>query len=440
MTLQINNLDPFWMPFTAQRSFKKDPRLVVSAKGMYYTGVQGEQILDGSAGLWCVNAGHAVPRIQDAIKKQADELDYAPSFSYGHPIAFEAASTLCEAMPWDFSNVFFSNSGSEAVDTALKIALGYHRAKGQPQRTVLIGRERAYHGCGFGGISVGGIYYNRKAFRGNLLPNVDHLPHTHNIEKNAFSKGQPKYGAELADTLENIITLHAAENVAAVIIEPVSGSTGVLPPPKGYLERIRQICDKHGILLIFDEVITGFGRMGSITASEHFGVKPDIITMAKGLTNGAVPMGATFVRKHVYDAFMTGPEDAMEFMHGYTYSGHPLACAAAIATLEEHKAEGHFENAKNLMGYFQEAAHSLRDVKHVADIRDAGIIAAIELIDEPGRNPSRFFEAFTTCFKKGLMLRPTSTNTLAVSPPLCLEKKHIDDMFGIIRDVLTKMK
>ncbi|MGH7003436.1 MAG: aminotransferase class III-fold pyridoxal phosphate-dependent enzyme, partial [Alphaproteobacteria bacterium] len=360
-----NTLEPYWMPFTGNRHFKRNPRLLAAADGMYYTSDDGRKILDGTAGLWCVNAGHGRREITEAIQRQAAKLDYAPSFQLSHPIAFELAARLTATLPGDFDYVFYANSGSEAVDTALKIALAYHQAKGEFRRTRLIGRERSYHGVGFGGISVGGIVGNRKAFASALLPQVDHLPHTHNIEKNAFSRGQPEWGAHLADALESLCALHDPATVAAVIVEPVAGSTGVLVPPKGYLERLRALCDKHGILLIFDEVITGFGRLGAPFAAEFFGVMPDLMAVAKGLTNAAVPMGAVFARKGIYQAFMQGPENAIELFHGYTYSGHPLACAAALATIEIHRREGLAERAKAISPYWETAIHGLKDAKHV---------------------------------------------------------------------------
>ncbi|MFB8789764.1 MAG: aspartate aminotransferase family protein [Potamolinea sp.] len=352
------NLDALWMPFTANRQFKANPRLLTAAKDMYYTTADNRQILDGTAGLWCVNAGHCRPKIVEAIQKQVAHLDYAPPFQMGHPGAFELAERLVKMIPGNFDRVFFGNSGSEAVESALKIAIAYHRVRGEGTRVRLIGRERGYHGVGFGGISVGGIAPNRKFF-GSLLPGVDHLPHTHNLEHNAFTRGQPQWGAHLADELERIVTLHDASTIAAVIVEPVAGSTGVLIPPVGYLERLRAICDKYGILLIFDEVITGFGRLGASFATEYFGVVPDLVTVAKGITNATVPMGAVFTRKGIYDAFMdTAAENAIELFHGYTYSGHPLACAAAMATIDVYEEEGLFANANHLASYWEECLHS----------------------------------------------------------------------------------
>jgi beta-alanine--pyruvate transaminase len=432
-----NNLEAFWMPFTANRQFKQAPRLLVAAEGMHYTAIDGRPILDGTAGLWCVNAGHGREKIVEAVRQQVGKLDYAPTFQMGHPLPFELASRLAALLPGDLDHVFFTNSGSESVDTALKIAIAYHRARGEGTRQRLIGRERGYHGVGFGGISVGGIVNNRKFF-GSLLTGVDHLPHTHNPEKNAFSRGQPDWGVELADDLERIVALHDASTIAAVIVEPVACSTGVLVPPKGYLQRLREICDRHGILLIFDEVITGFGRLGASFAAEYFGIIPDIITTAKGLTNGTIPMGAVFVRKGIYDAFMDAPENTIELFHGYTYSGHPVAAAAGLATLEVYKEEGLFERAAELSGYWEDAVHSLKGTRHVVDLRNLGIIAGIELEPIPGKPTKRAFEAFLRCFEKGLLIRTTG-DIIALSPPLILEKGHIDQMFGTLAEVLRDL-
>jgi len=437
-TTPPNSLEEHWMPFTPQRWFKKNPRILVSADGMYYKDQEGREILDGCAGLWCVNAGHNKPKIKQAIKDQLDLLDYTSNFQMASGTAFKAASRLVNAFPKEYDHVFFCNSGSEAVDTALKIALAYWRAKGQGHRQVLIGRERAYHGVGFGGISVGGIPYNRKVF-GSLLPKIDHLPHTYNYEQNAFSKGEPEWGAHLADDLENIVALHDPENVAAVIVEPVSGSTGVLPPPKNYLKRLREICDKHGILLIFDEVVTGFGRMGRITSSEYFGVMPDMICCAKGITNGTVPMGAVFTRQGIYQEFLTGPETTMEFMHGYTYSGHPLAAAAAIATLDTYIEEKLFENAATMAPKWEEAVHSLKGKPRVRDIRNLGILCGLELdfgpADDYGKTAR---DLFIKLYEKGLMTR-YSGNSICLSPPLMLDENHIDRMVTIIAEALPEI-
>lgn len=430
------DLEPFWMPFTANRQFKAAPRILVSAKDMHYTAEDGRKILDSTAGLWCVNAGHCREPIVRAIQQQAGLLDFAPTFQMGHPGPFRLAQTIAQLAPADLDHVFFANSGSEAVDTALKIALAYHRARGEGQRTRLIGRERAYHGVGFGGISVGGMTPNRKAF-GAMLPGVDHLPHTYDAEKIAFSRGQPAWGAHLADELERIVALHDASNVAAVIVEPVQGSTGVLVPPKGYLERLRAICDKHGILLIFDEVITGFGRLGKAFAAEYFGVLPDLITFAKGVTSATVPMGGVVVRKHVHDAFMSGPE-GIELFHGYTYSGHPLAAAAGEATLALYHEERLFKNAAALAAHFEEAAHALKGCPHVIDIRNIGLMAAIELAPRPGKPGARGYEALVRCFEAGLLTRVTG-DTLACSPPLIVSEAQIDEIFGIIGKVLKEI-
>ena len=420
-----NNLDAYWMPFTANRVFKDNPRFLVTAKDMHYATADGRPVLDAIAGLWCVNAGHCREPIVAAIRRQAGELDYATSFQVAHPIAFEMAARLAALAPGDLNRVFFSNSGSEAVDTALKIALAYHRVRGEGSRTRLIGRERAYHGVGFGGISVGGIVNNRKMY-GTLLAGVDHLPATHSLEHNAFTRGQPAWGAHLADELEKLVALHDAATIAAVIVEPVAGSAGVLVPPKGYLERLRAICDRHGILLIFDEVITGFGRLGASFAAERFGVIPDLMTTAKGITSGTVPMGATFVRQGLYDAFMqAAPEGGIELFHGYTYSGHPLACAAGLATLDLYRDEGLFERAAALEPYWQEALHSLKGRPHVIDIRNIGLMAGIEMESRPGKAGARGSEVFLRCFDDGVLLRFTG-DTIALSPPLIIEKPQID--------------
>jgi beta-alanine--pyruvate transaminase len=434
MNLENDPLAAFWMPFTANRAFKANPRQLKSAKDMHYTSDDGRQILDGTAGLWAVNAGHCRAPIVEAIRKTAAELDYAPPFQLGHPLAFELASRVAAIMPSGLDRIFFTNSGSESVDTSLKIALAYQRAIGQGTRTRLIGRERGYNGVGFGGISVGGIVNNRRQF-GTLLTGVDHLPHTHNLEHNAFTRGQPTWGAHLADNLEAIVALHGAETIAAVIVEPMAGSTGVLPPPVGYLQKLRDITRKHGILLIFDEVITAFGRVGGATASEVFGVTPDLITMAKGLTNAAVPMGAVAVSRHVHDGIVEGGPDGIELFHGYTYSGHPLAAAAGIATLDIYKSEGLFEHAASLSSYWEDAVHSLKGKRHVIDIRNMGIVAGIELEPRAGAIGKRAMEVFHTCFDSGLLIRVTG-DIIALSPPLILQKAHIDEMIGKIGEVL----
>ena len=431
-------LDAYWMPFTSNRAFKRAPRMLVGAKDMHYTAADGRRILDGTAGLWCVNAGHCREPIVNAIRERAARLDYATAFQMGHPSSFELATILAEMLPGDLDHAFFSNSGSEAVDTALKIALAYHQARGEPSRVRLIGRQRGYHGVGFGGISVGGIDGNKRQFAGQLLPHVDHLPHTHDLAHNAFSRGLPAWGAHLADALDEIVARQGAETIAAVIVEPVAGSTGVLLPPEGYLPRLRDICDRHGIVLILDEVITGFGRLGASFAAERFGVLPDIMTVAKGITNGAVPMGATFVRRHIYDAFMARPEPGIELFHGYTYSGHPLACAAALATLEVYREEGLFERAASLEKYWEDAVHSLRGVRHVIDLRNIGLVAGIELEPRPGQLGARAFEAFTRCFAEGLLTRVTG-DVIALSPPLIVEKPQIDEVFETLDRVLRRI-
>jgi beta-alanine--pyruvate transaminase len=426
------SLEELWMPFTANRAFKRAPRLLVEAKGMYYTAADGRRILDGTAGLWCVNAGHCREPIVRSIAEQAARMDYAPGFQMGHPLEFELASRLTELLPADLDRVFFANSGSEAVDSALKIALAYWQARGEPSRTKLIGRLRGYHGVGFGGISVGGIDSNKKQFAGQLLPNVDHLPHTHDASRHAFSRGQPQVGAELANELETLVQRHGASTIAAVIIEPVAGSTGVLIPPKGYLERLREICTRHGILLIFDEVITGFGRLGAPFAATYFGVEPDIMTVAKGITNASVPMGAVFVRRGIYDTVVGATEQGIELFHGYTYSGHPLACAAALATLGVYRDEGLFERAASLAPYWEEAVHSLRGLPHVADVRNLGLVAGIELASRQGKPGTRAFEVFTRCFYDENVLIRTTGDIIALSPPLIVEKEQIDEIVGAV--------
>ncbi|MFU0503048.1 omega-aminotransferase AptA [Pseudaminobacter sp. NGMCC 1.201702] len=433
-----NDLSAFWMPFTSNRQFKQAPRMLVAAKDMHYTASDGRKILDGTSGLWCVNAGHCRPKITEAIQNQAAELDYAPAFQMGHPIVFELANRLVDIAPQGMDHVFFTNSGSESVETALKIALAYHRVKGEGARTRLIGRERGYHGVNFGGISVGGIVSNRKMF-GTLLSGVDHMPHTHLPEKNAFSRGVPEHGAELADELERIVTLHDASTIAAVIVEPVAGSTGVLIPPKGYLQRLRDICTKHGILLIFDEVITGFGRLGTPFAADYFGVTPDIITTAKGVSNGVIPMGAVFVRKEIHDAFMTGPEHLIEFFHGYTYSGNPIASAAALATLDTYKEEGLLTRGAELAPYWEEALHSLKGEPHVIDIRNIGLVGAVELESIQGSPSKRAFSAFVKAFEQGALIRTTG-DIIALSPPLIVSKGQIDELVDHVRDVLRAIE
>jgi beta-alanine--pyruvate transaminase len=435
MTQQpLPDLNALWMPFTANRQFKAHPRLLAKAKGMHYWTDDGREILDGVAGLWCVNAGHGREEIAQAVSQQLQELDYAPPFQMGHPAAFTFAKRLTEITPGDLDHVFFTSSGSEAVDTALKIAIAFHRVRGEGTRQRLIGREKGYHGVGFGGISVGGMVNNRKFF-GSMLPGVDHLPHTLDLARNAFSRGLPEWGAHLADALEQLVQLHDASNIAAVIVEPMAGSAGVLPPPKGYLQRLREICDKYGLLLIFDEVITGFGRLGAPFGAQYFDVLPDMITTAKGLTNGVVPMGAVFVRKHIYDTFMQGPENAIELFHGYTYSGHPVACAAGLATQDIYKREGLLTRGASLASYFEDAAHSLRGLPHVRDIRNLGLVAGIELDAISGKPGARAYSVFTKAYEKGILTR-ASGDVIALSPPLIVEKPHIDQLFATLADVL----
>jgi beta-alanine--pyruvate transaminase len=433
--LSRGDLEAYWMPFTANRQFKSKPRILAKASGMHYWTPEGRQILDAVAGLWCVNAGHGRKEISQAVAAQLETMDYAPPFQMGHPPAFGLDNAVVKIAPPGLDHVFFTNSGSESVDTALKIALAYHRVRGEATRTKLIGRERGYHGVGFGGISVGGISPNRKMWSASMVPGVDHLSHTHDLQKNAFSRGEPEHGANLADELERLVTLHDAATIAAVIIEPIAGSTGVLISPKGYLKRIREICDKHGILLIFDEVITGFGRTGSPFAAQEFGVTPDIITGAKGLTNGSVPMGCVLVKKAIYEAFMQGPEGAIELFHGYTYSAHPTACAAGLATLAIYEKEGLLTRAKTLARYWEDAAHSLKGLPHVIDVRNYGLILGLELASIPGKVGARAFEVYTKCFDKGLLVRQTG-DILALSPPLIIERPQIDQVFATLTEVL----
>src|SRR5690606_34329553 len=428
----------FWMPFTANRQFKANPRLLESAQGTYYTDTSGRQVIDGTAGLWCCNAGHSRPEITEAVSRQIAKMDFAPTFQMGHPLPFELAERLVEIAPPGISRVFFTNSGSESADTALKVALAYQRAIGQGSRTRLIGRELAYHGVGFGGISVGGMGNNRKAFSSALLPGVDHLPHTLDMQRNAFTRGLPEHGAEKADELERLITLHGAENIAAVIVEPMSGSAGVILPPLGYLQRLREITRKHGILLIFDEVITGFGRVGKAFAAQRWGVTPDILTCAKGLTNGAVPMGAVLVSDEIQQAFMHGPESAIEFFHGYTYSGHPVACAAALATLEIYQREQLFEKAIELEDYWQDALFSLQDLPNVTDIRSVGLVGGIQFATHADGVGKRAYEVFRQCFEDGLLAR-ASGDTIALSPALIVEREQIDAMIERLAGAIRKV-
>ena len=433
---QDPSLDPFWMPFTANRQYKARPRLLTSAQGVYYTDADGRQVLDGTSGLWCCNAGHGRREISEAVSRQIQQMDFAPTFQMGHPLPFQLAERLSELAPAGMNRVFFTNSGSESVDTALKIALGYQRAIGQGTRTRLIGRELGYHGVGFGGVSVGGMGNNRKAFIPQL-PGVDHLPHTLDLQRNAFNKGLPAFGIERAEALEALVTLHGAENIAAVIVEPMSGSAGVILPPQGYLQRLREITSKHGILLIFDEVITGYGRVGAPFASQRWGVTPDIITTAKGLTNGAIPMGAVFVAQHIHDAFMQGPQGLIEFFHGYTYSGHPVAAAAALATLDIYANEQLLTRAADLEDYFADALHSLRDLPNVIDIRNTGLVGAVHLASRQDAPGARGYEVFDGCFWEGAMVR-CSGDIIAMSPPLTVEKAELDRLVDTLATVIRR--
>ncbi|HWD25874.1 MAG TPA: aspartate aminotransferase family protein [Rhizomicrobium sp.] len=416
-----NNLDAFWMPFTPNRHFKANPRLFASADGMYYATTDGRRVMDGVSAMWCCNAGHNRPRIVEAIRAQAGEMDYAPAFQFSHLKAFELANRLVALMPGGLKHVFYTNSGSESVETALKMAIAYHRVRGEASRVRLIGREKGYHGVNFGGMSVGGMVANRKMF-GTLVAGVDHLRHTHGDARNAFSRGEPAHGAELADDLERLVQLHDASTIAAVIVEPVQGSAGVIVPPQGYLKRLREICDRHGILLIFDEVITGFGRLGTPFAAQYFGVEPDLVTTAKGITNGAIPMGAVFAQSKIHDAFMQGPPNAIEFFHGYTYSGNPIACAAALATLDTYEEDGLLTRAASLAPYWADALHALKGLPHVIDIRNIGLMGAVELAPAAG---ARGFDAMLKLYEAGLICR-TSGDTIAFAPPLIAEREHID--------------
>jgi len=433
-----NDLESFWMPFTANRQFKKQPRMITGAKDMHYFTDDGRKVMDAIAGLWCVNAGHNRPKIVEAVQNQVAQLDYASAFQMGHPKAFELAARLTAIAPEGLDHVFFTNSGSESVDTALKIALAWHRVKGDGARFRLIGRERGYHGVNFGGISVGGIVANRKHF-GTLLTGVDHMRHTHDLEANAFSRGEPDHGADRADDLIRIATLHDPSTIAAVIVEPVAGSTGVLIPPKGYLQRLREICDEHGILLIFDEVITGFGRLGTPFAADYFGVTPDIMITAKGITNGTVPMGAVFVSSEIYETFMSGPEHMIEFFHGYTYSGHPLACAAALGTLDTYQEEGLLTRGTELADYWADALESLKGLPHVIDTRNIGLIGAVELEPIPGEPTKRAFSAFLDGYHNHDIVIRTTGDTIAFSPPLIISKEEIDELFGKMATILRAL-
>jgi len=435
--LSHESLEAFWMPFTANRQFKAAPRMLVEADGMYYTADDGRRILDGFAGLWCCNAGHCRKPIVEAIQRQAAVMDYSPAFQMGHPLAFELANRIAGLAPRGLDHVFFCNSGSEAVDSALKIALAWQRVRGEGARTRLIGRERGYHGVGFGGISVGGIPVNRKMY-GTMLAGVDHLPHTHDLAKNAYTRGEPEWGAHLADELERLVALHDASTIAAVIVEPLAGSTGVLVPPKGYLQRLREITAKHGILLIFDEVITAFGRLGAAFGADVYGVKPDMITFAKGVTSGTVPMGGVIVSRDIYQAFMSGPPGAIELFHGYTYSAHPLACAAGVATLQLYQDEDLFARAARMAPVLEDALHSLKGARHVIDIRNHGLVGAVEVAARAGAPGARGFEIFLRCFEKGVLVRQTG-DIIAIAPALIVEEKQIAQMVSTLRDVLATL-
>lgn len=428
---QIQDLDPYWMPFTHNQRFKKNPKLYAEAKGCYYTTTDGQRLFDALSGLWCCNVGHSHPRIVEAVQQQVAKLDYSTAFQIGHPEAFRLAARLADLAPENLNHVFYTNSGSEAVDTALKAAIAYHRIRGQGERTRLIGREKGYHGVGFGGMSVGGIVPNRKMFASVMLPGVDHLPHTHSLEHMAFSHGQPTWGAHLADELERLVALHDASTIAALIVEPMQGSAGVIVPPVGYLERLREICTKHGILLIFDEVICGFGRLGSNFGAQRFNVQPDIMTFAKGVTNGVVPMGGIIVKDSIYDTFMSGPENLIEFFHGYTYSGHPLAVAAAHATLDVYQDEDLFARSQALEPVLEDAVHSLKDHPNVIDVRNIGLAAAVELKPVEGSPGQRGAQVFENGFKHGAALRVTA-DTIAIAPPLISEEREIAELIDIL--------
>jgi beta-alanine--pyruvate transaminase len=438
-TPQAVPLDEQWMPFTANRAFKQAPRLLVSARDMHYITADGRRVLDGTAGLWCVNAGHAREPIVRAIAEQAATLDYAPGFQMGHPAAFELAHRVAALTPEGLDRVFFTNSGSESVDTALKIALAYWKAKGQPERVRFVGRQRGYHGVGFGGISVGGIAANQRQFTGQLLPHVDHLPHTHSLEHNAFSRGQPAWGAELADALEAVVAERGAESIAAVIVEPMAGSTGVLVPPLGYLQRLRAICDRHGLLLIFDEVITGFGRLGTPFGAQFFGVVPDMITMAKGITNGCVPMGAVAVHTRIYDAIMGAAGPGVELFHGYTYSGHPLPCAAGLATLDLYEREGLFARVRELEPYWASALHQLDSAPHVVDVRNIGLVGAVELRPREGQPGARALDVFLSCLEQGVLVRMAG-DTIALSPPFVIQEAQVDEIMDAMSVALKALR
>ena len=431
------NLDNYWLPFTPNKKFKANPRLLTSANGMYYKSDDGREVLDGIAGLWCTNAGHCHPKIVAAVQNQAAELDYATAFNMSHPKAFELAEKVSSLTPKGLDRIFYGNSGSEAVETAMKVALAYHASKGDGQKTKFVGREKGYHGVNFGGVSVGGLTPNRKSF-GPLLPGIDHMPHTWDTEHMAFSKGQPEWGLHLADELEKILILQDPSTVAAVIIEPVTGSGGVIVPPVGYLERIREICTKHNVLLIFDEVITGFGRLGCCFAANRFDVRPDMITMAKGLTSAMIPMSAVAFDNSIYDQLMEGPEAMIELFHGYTYSGHPVACAAGIAALDVYEEEGLFDRAKEMEPHFQEAIHSLKGLNQVIDIRNIGLMGAIHFGSD-GLPATEFAaKVFQHCYDNNVLVR-YSGEFLVLSPSLIVEKEHLDTIAAALKAAITSV-
>ena len=436
--LNANTLESYWMPFTVNRDFKKKPQIVTGASGMYYEMSDGHRLLDGIAGLWCVNAGHGHPKIVEAIQKQAAKLDFASSFGFGHPLAFEYANRLTSVAPEGLDHVFFTNSGSEATDTALKLALAYHHARGEGQRQRIIGRQRGYHGVGFGGLSAAGMGPHKKQF-GMLLPGAAHMPHTHDLGRNAFSRGQPTHGGEIADALEQMLQTYDPSTVAAVIVQPIAGSTGVLIPPVGYLEKLREICTRHGILLIFDEVVTGFGRLGRPFAADRFNVTPDLIAIAKGMTNGAVPMGGVIASNTVHTALMdAAAQGAVEFSHGYTYSGHPLASAAALATLDVYISEGIFDHAAAIEPVWQERAHALKGLTGVVDIRNFGLLAGIELGDDIASGKAMAKKVYDFCFERGVLIRPVA-NTMVLSPPLVISETEIETLFSTIADGLRAL-
>ena len=432
----LPNLEPYWMPFTPNRAFKKSPRIIRSAKGHYYTDSSGRQLLDGFSGLWTSGVGHCHPKIVAAVQEQVAHLDYSMGFQMGHEKAFELAEKVIKLAPEGFTRVFFTNSGSESADTALKMAIAYHRARGEGQRTRLIGRENGYHGVNFGGTSVGGMPLNRKVFSAVLIPGVDHIRHTHSLADMAFSKGQPGWGAHLADDFERVVQLHDASNIAALIVEPASGSAGIIVPPVGYLQRLREICDKHGILLIFDEVITAFGRVGAAFGAERFGVIPDIITTAKGLTNGVIPMGAVLVRESIYQALMNGPENMIELFHGYTYSGHPVATAAGLATMQIYEEEATFAQARSIEGQFEDLLHSLRGEPNVIDIRNIGLMGGVELAPRAGAIGARGFEVFLRAFEDSVVIR-NAGDILQFSP---MFNSPVDELERIVETVRRALR